>query len=126
MAFTTMTVTVLSCFVSLIIAIVAGHYYVRNLDPGFLESLFVLVIVVPVISVILSIPLYNLVTLSDWPNIVYVLPPQFAIWIAGVLGGFLGFKSGLIRNQGEASCFYCLVSFASLLVALSLVVVLFL
>jgi len=110
----------------MVIAIIAGHYSGRNPNTGILESLFASIIVIPLVTVILSIPLYNLVTLTDWPNSMYVLPPQFAIWGAAVLGGFLGIKSGTIWNQGEASCFYCLMSFVSVLTVFSLVVVLFL
>lgn len=121
-----MTITLLSCLVSLIIATVAGHYYARKLDPGFLETLLVLVIVVPIATLILSIPLYNLVILSDWPNTVFALPPQVAVWLAAVFGGFLGLRSGFIWREGESSCFYCLISFTSVLAVLSLVVVLFL
>jgi len=117
---------VFSCLVSMIIAIIAGHYSGRNLNTEMLESLFVSIIVIPLAAVILSIPLYSLVTLTDWPNSMYVLPPQFAIWVAAVVGGILGFKSGTIWNRGEASCFHCLLSFVSVLTVLSLVVVLFL
>ena len=126
MAFTTITVTILACMLSMIIAIIAGHYSGRSPDPGLLMSLLTSFIVIPIIAVVLSTPMYNLVTLNDWPNSAYVLPPQFAIWTAAAFGGFLGFKSGMIWNRGEASCVYCLLSVASLLAGVSIVVVLFL
>jgi hypothetical protein len=75
---------------------------------------------------IVSIPLFNLVALNDWPNNPYVLPPAAAIWGAAMLGGVLGLKSGMIWNQGESSCFQCLMSSVSVLVLLSIVIVLFL
>lgn len=124
-AFTTMTITVLACFFSMIIAIISGHYIGRNMNTG-MESILVSIVVVPILAAILSTPMYNLVTLDDWPNNPFVLPPIFAIWMAAAVGVFLGFKSGTIWNQGEASCIYCLLSFVSLLAGVSLVVVLFL
>jgi hypothetical protein len=110
--------------ISLIIAIVAGNYTGRNPDRGILETLVVSVILIPIVTVVLSMPLYGLVVLNDWPSGPYVLPPPFAIWAAAVLGGFLGFRSGMIWNHGEASCFYCLLSVAFVLVLISLIVVL--
>jgi hypothetical protein len=112
--------------IAMTIAILVGHYSGRNPNTGILESLVVSAIVIPFAIAIIALPLYNLVTLYDWPNNAYVLPPPIAIWGAAMLGGFLGVKSGMIWNQGEASCFHCLVSFGSVLAVLSLVVVLFL
>ena len=112
--------------ISLIIAIVAGNYSGRNPNKGILEALVASVILIPIVTVVLSMPLYSLVVLNDWPSGPYVLPPPFAIWAAAVLGGFLGFRSGAIWNQGEPNCFYCLMSVALLLVVISCVFVLFL
>ncbi|MHA1137613.1 MAG: hypothetical protein ACTSSE_14110 [Candidatus Thorarchaeota archaeon] len=40
--------------------------------------------------------MYN-IAFYDWLAGGYMtLPPQFAIWVAAVVGGFLGFKSGEI------------------------------
>jgi ABC-type glycerol-3-phosphate transport system permease component len=124
--FTTITVTVLACMFSIIIAIIAGHYSGRNPDSGMLEAILVSLVVIPLVGVIVTLPMYNLVTQYDWPNNPYVLPPPFAIWAAAALGGFLGFRSGMIWNRGEASCVYCLLSVVFVLAGLSLVVVLFL
>jgi hypothetical protein len=123
-AFTTITVTVIASMLSMIVAIIAGHYSGRSPDAGLIDSLLVSLIVIPIVAVLLSTPLYNLVTLYDWPNNAYVLPPQFAIWGAAALGGFLGFRSGMIWNRGETSCVYCLLSLVSVLAGLSLVLVL--
>ncbi|MFW9770260.1 MAG: hypothetical protein ACFFF9_11680 [Candidatus Thorarchaeota archaeon] len=126
MAFTTITITVLACMLSMIIAIVIGNYIARNPNVSMLSLILGSLIVVPIATIILLSPIYNLVTFYDWPNIVFVLPPQVAIFVAAAFGGVLGFKSGMIWNQGEASCFYCLFSVVSILAGLSLVVVLFL
>ena len=126
MAFTTLTVTMLSCMISLIIAIVTGNYAGRNPDRGMLEILVLSIVAIPIVTVVLSMPLYSLVVINDWPVGPYVLPPLFAIWTATVIGGLLGFKSGMIWNQGEQSCFYCLMSVASVLAVITCVFVLFL
>jgi hypothetical protein len=74
-AFTTITVTVIASMLSMIVAIIAGHYSGRSPDAGLIDSLLVSLIVIPIVAVLLSTPLYNLVTLYDWPNNAYVLPP---------------------------------------------------
>ena len=117
----------LACMISLIMAIVAGNYSGRSPDSGVLLALILAILVIPIVTVILSMPLYSLVVINDWPSAgPYVLPPQFAIWTASGVGGILGFKSGTIWNQGEPSCFYCLMSVALLLALISCVFVLFL
>jgi hypothetical protein len=110
--------------ISLITAIEAGYYIGRGLDSDFLKALVLLVIIIPLVAVAITLPLYEFAALNDWPNSPYVLPPQFAVYVAAVLGGFLGLKAGMIWNQGEASCFYCLVSVAFVLGLISLIVVL--
>ena len=55
-----------------------------------------------------------------------MLPPPFAIWAATALGGFLGFRSGMIWNRDEPSCIYCLLSVVSVIAGLLFVVILFL
>jgi hypothetical protein len=124
LAFTTLTFTALSCMISLIIGIEAGHYSGRGLNSGMSKTLILLVIVIPLVAVAITMPLYEFAVLNDWPNSPYVLPPQVAVFVAAVLGGFLGFRSGVIWNQGEASCFYCLISLTSVLALISLIVVL--
>ena len=112
--------------ISLIIAIGTGNYTGRNPDRGMFEILVLSILAIPIVTVVLSMPLYSLVVINDWPTGPYVLPPLFAIWTVTVVGGFLGFKSGMIWNQGERSCFYCLMSVASVLAVITCVFVLFL
>ena len=125
-----MTAIILSCLISLIIAIVVGHFYGRQLDPGFLECFFVFFIVVPLVTVLLSTPLYNLALhINGLDTSYYFLPPLpviLLIWLPAVLGGFLGLKSGMIWNEGDSSGFYCLIALASVLALLWLVVILLL
>ena len=117
----------ISCMISLIMAIVAGNYSGRNPDKGIPLAFVLSIVIIPIVTVVLSMPLYSLVVINDWPSVgPYVLPPPFAIWTAAGLGGILGFKSGTIWNQGEPSCFYCLMSVASVLAVISCVFVLFL
>lgn len=113
--------------ISLIMAIVAGNYSGRSPDRGILLALILSIVVIPLVTLILSMPLYSLVVLNDWPSAgPYVLPPAFAIWTAAGVGGILGFRSGTIWNEGEPSCFYCLISVASVLALISCVFVVFL
>jgi hypothetical protein len=108
----------------MIAAIIVGHYSGRSQKIGLLYSLIISLIVVPLMAVFLSNPLYSLVTLYDWPNTVFVLPPNIVIWTVAALGGIVGIRSGTIWNQGEASCIYCLISVIVVLAGISLVVVL--
>jgi len=124
--FTTITVTFLACSFLMVVVIIVGHYLGRSSKIGMLEAIVISLVVIPVAAVIISAPLYSLVTLNDWPNTVFVLPPQFAIWLAAVFGAFLGFRSGTVWSRTESGCIYCLFSVALVLAGLSLVVVLFL
>ena len=122
MAFTTLTVTIFVSMIAIISAILVGHYSVRSPKIGTLQALVVSAIAIPIGIVIVSVPLYN-IALYDWP-MTYAPLPQFAIWVAAFLGVVLGFKSGEIWNQGDASCIRCLLSFVAMLTVLSLVIVL--
>ena len=123
MAVTTVTITIFLSMISLVSATLVGHYSGRTPNTGLLGIFVISAIAIPVGIVILSIPLYN-IALADWPNGPYVFPPQIAIWTAAFFGGIIGFKSGEIWNQGEASCIRCFLSLVTVLTLLSLVIVL--
>ncbi len=123
MALTTLTVTVFVSMIAIISTILVGHYSVRSPNIGTLQALVVSAIAIPIGIVIVSVPLYN-IALYDWPSSIFAPPPQIAIWVAAFLGVVLGFKSGEIWNQGEASCIQCLLSFVAMLTVLSLVIML--
>ena len=123
MALTTLTLTIFLSMISIISTILVGHYSVLSPNIGILQALVVSAIAIPIGIVIVSVPLYT-IALYDWPSSIYAPPPQFAIWVAAFLGVVLGFKSGEIWNQGDASCIRCLLSFVAMLTVLSLVIVL--
>ena len=122
---TTITITGFFCMVVIIIAVITGHYSGRRPNTGVLDALILSGTVIPIGIAIAAIPLYN-IAIYDWPSSAYLLPPQFAILAAALVGGVLGFKSGESWRLGEGSCFYCLASFASVLMILSVVIVLYL
>ncbi len=124
MAFTVMTVTMFLVMIAMLTAIIAAHFSGRDSNTGITNAIIGSLFVIPFGIIILSFPLYDFVTLYDWPSgNPYVLPPQIAIWAAAALGGLLGFKSGVVWNRDGASCVYFLVTIAIALTLLSLVVV---
>ena len=123
MALTTLTLTLFLSMVAIISTILVGHYFGRSPSTGMLQALVVSAIVILIGVTILSIPLYN-IALYDWPGGAFALPPQLAILAAAFVGGMIGFKSGEIWYQGEASCIRCLLSLVTVLTLLSLVIVL--
>jgi len=123
MVFTTFTVTILASMLSTIAAIIVGHYSGRSRKMRVQYALIISLIVVPLMAVFVSTPLYSLVTLYDWPNTVFVLPPHIVIWTLAAVGGILGIRSGTIWDQGETNCIYCLMSVIVVLAGISLVVV---
>ncbi len=124
MAITTLTLTIFLSMVAIISTILVGHYFGRSPSTGMLQALVVSAIAIPIGIIIVSVPLYN-IAFYDWPGGGgYNLLPQTAIWVAAFVGGVLGFKSGEIWYQGEASCIRCLLSLVTVLTLLSLVIVL--
>jgi len=124
MALSIITLTVFLSMVSIIFAILVGHYAARSSNAGTIQALVVSALVIPIGIIIVSTPLYN-IAFYDWPAGGYMtLPPQIAIWAAAFFGGLIGLKSGEIWNQGEASCIRCLLSLVTVLTLLSLVIVL--
>lgn len=127
MAFTVMTVTMFLVMIAMLTAIIAGHFSGRDPNAGITNTIVGSLIIIPFAIIILSFPFYDLVTLYDWPRgHPYAFPPQIAIWSAAALGGFLGFKSGIVWNREGTSCVYFLVTITTALTLLSLLVVLIL
>ena len=123
MAVTTFTITIFLSMIALLFSILAGHYFGRRIDSGFLEAIVVSAIAIPIGIIILSLPLYNVVY-NDWSTGALYISPLIVIWVAGFFGGFTGLKSGEIWQQGEASCIRCLLSLVTVVTLLTLGIVL--
>ncbi|UCE11351.1 MAG: hypothetical protein JSW61_05305 [Candidatus Thorarchaeota archaeon] len=126
MALTETVVTIALAMITMVVSIVVGHVLGRGRGTGCLLSLLTGGLVLPVIFSIVLVQLTPYMIVLDWPTgSPFLLPPPFAIWMGGIIGGILGWKTSDLWNQDEdTSCLYCTLVPVLLVTAVSLIALL--
>ena len=110
-----------------ILSLVLGAYGVKLYSKAIFVSIIMFCLVIPLIHYFIFLQVEPFVLVLDWPlnegSFLSLWNPFSAIWLASLLGGFLGIISGNYWGQGDASCLRCLLAPFILIFLLSIVIV---
>ena len=120
MAVTILTLTFTLTMVGILLSFLVGAVGGKN-DTFLLPSVILFFVVLPLILTFLSLFLYPLTTVNDWPNFGWNINPQTVFFVGCIGSGFLGMKAGsILRAHNDKSLIQCTLMPISLLTIVSI------